>query len=63
ARVIELADLVAGRGSGRINPDQITLYKSLGIGLEDVAAAGAAYHQAILRSIGRIIESEEPWVG
>jgi ornithine cyclodeaminase len=35
----ELADLVTGRDAGRIRPDEITLFKSVGTALEDLAAA------------------------
>jgi ornithine cyclodeaminase/alanine dehydrogenase-like protein (mu-crystallin family) len=42
-RVIELADVVAGTGPQRETPDDITLYKGLGIALEDVATAARVY--------------------
>lgn len=35
----ELADLVSGRVTGRSSPDEITLFKSVGTALEDLAAA------------------------
>ena len=35
-RVVELAEIVAGRRSGRDNQDQITLFKSNGIAIEDI---------------------------
>jgi ornithine cyclodeaminase len=34
-----LADLVAGRAPGRTSPDEITVFKSVGASLEDLAAA------------------------
>jgi ornithine cyclodeaminase/alanine dehydrogenase-like protein (mu-crystallin family) len=42
----ELADLVAGRRSGRTDALQITLFDSTGTALEDVAAAATAYRRA-----------------
>ncbi|RWX74624.1 ornithine cyclodeaminase family protein [Neorhizobium lilium] len=42
----ELADLVAGRHPGRTNRDEITLFKSVGAALEDLAGAVLAYQQA-----------------
>ena len=33
----------AGTAPGRTRDDEITLYKSVGIGLEDIAVAGLAY--------------------
>ncbi|MGQ0848573.1 MAG: ornithine cyclodeaminase family protein [Actinomycetota bacterium] len=51
-RVIELAELVSGARIGRRDSHQITLYKSLGVGLEDVAAAAAVYRGALRNSVG-----------
>ena len=39
----ELADLVSGRHAGRSNADEITLFKSVGAALEDLAGAILAY--------------------
>ncbi|MFJ7967144.1 hypothetical protein [Streptomyces sp. NPDC096324] len=36
----ELGGLVMGRKSGRTAPDQITLYKSVGVAVQDAAAHG-----------------------
>ncbi len=46
-QVTELADLVAGKVAGRRRPEEITLFKSNGIALEDIAAAGYLYQQAL----------------
>jgi ornithine cyclodeaminase/alanine dehydrogenase-like protein (mu-crystallin family) len=48
----ELADLVAGRLTGRTSPDDITLFDSTGVGLQDVAAAAVAYERAVKKEIG-----------
>src|SRR6185437_10228457 len=45
-RVVELAEIIAGTTPGRPDATAITLFKSLGIGLEDVAVAGWVYAQA-----------------
>src|SRR5262249_44355696 len=37
AEVLELGRIIAGRDAGRDNPKQITMFKSLGIAIEDVA--------------------------
>lgn len=50
--VYELADLVAGNGPRRQSADQITLYKGLGIALEDIATAALAYRLARERGLG-----------
>jgi alanine dehydrogenase len=50
--VYELADMVEGNSPRRQSADQITLYKGLGIALEDVAAAVLAYRLARERGLG-----------
>lgn len=40
---LELADLVTGRHPGRTDAEEITLFKSVGLALEDLAAATAVY--------------------
>lgn len=42
----ELAELVTGRHPGRTRPDEITLFKSVGAALEDLAGAILAYETA-----------------
>jgi ornithine cyclodeaminase len=44
-KIVELAELVTGRVAGRRSADDITIYKSVGVGLEDVALAGLAWHR------------------
>lgn len=39
----DLADLIAGRHSGRADADEITMFKSAGTALEDLAAASLAF--------------------
>lgn len=51
SRVHELKEVVAGR-VGRGSPDQITLFKSLGIALEDVAVAARVYERALRQGAG-----------
>ena len=48
----ELAELVTGRRPGRTHPGEITLFKSVGFALEDVAAARLAYERARAQSLG-----------
>ena len=47
-----LAELVAGAKTGRGAADDITLFDSTGIGLQDVAAATAVYRRATAAGIG-----------
>ena len=45
--VVELKDIVAGKRPGRSGADEITLFKSTGLALWDVAAAGEVYRRAL----------------
>lgn len=51
--IVELGDLAVGKASGRCGPADITLFKSLGIALEDVAFADLICGRAIERGVGR----------
>lgn len=55
AGVRELADIVAGKAPGRTNQDQITLFKSNGVAIEDVVLGGRIYEIARERGMGREI--------
>jgi ornithine cyclodeaminase/alanine dehydrogenase-like protein (mu-crystallin family) len=50
--VVELKDV-----RPRYEPGRITIFKSIGLGVEDVAAAGFVYQQARTRNIGRPLYS------
>jgi len=49
----ELCQIVAGARPGRTSNDDITIFKSSGIALWDVAAAGFIYRQALKRGMGK----------
>jgi ornithine cyclodeaminase len=55
----ELGELVAGTKPGRSSRDEITLYKSVGVAVQDVAAAALVLAAAKERSVGRALELEE----
>jgi ornithine cyclodeaminase len=44
-RIVELGALISGRAPGRTSAEQITIYKSVGVGLEDIAIAGLAWRR------------------
>jgi alanine dehydrogenase len=48
----EIGEVFSGRHPGRTEPGQITLFKSLGLAVEDVATAQLAYERARDRQIG-----------
>ncbi|MHB8540268.1 MAG: ornithine cyclodeaminase family protein [Candidatus Acidiferrales bacterium] len=54
--VKELSDLIAGRVAGRASREEITLFKSNGIAIEDVVTAGRIYELALQRGIGSSVE-------
>jgi ornithine cyclodeaminase/alanine dehydrogenase-like protein (mu-crystallin family) len=53
--VQELAGIVAGTTPGRTSPEQITLFRSNGIAIEDIVVAGRIYELARERSLGKQI--------
>ena len=52
----EVGELVLGSQPGRSAPDAVTLFKSLGLAIEDLAAADYVYHQARARGVGTWVE-------
>jgi len=52
-RVHDLAEIVAGKFPGRTSRDQITLFKSNGLAIEDIVVAGRIYEMARERGIGK----------
>lgn len=52
-QVHELADIVVGRVPGRTDPAEVTLFKSLGVAMEDVAVAHVVYRKALAQGIGQ----------
>lgn len=51
-RVRSLADVVAGNVKARASAGDITLFKSLGVAIEDVALAARAYEKALAQKVG-----------
>lgn len=52
-RVQEVCHVVAGNLAGRKNADDITLFKSLGLAIEDVATAALLYRKAQEQHVGQ----------
>jgi alanine dehydrogenase len=52
----ELGEVVAGTRPGRTSDNELTLYKSVGVALEDDAAARLALRGAEERGLGRLVE-------
>jgi alanine dehydrogenase len=51
----ELSDVVAGRVAGRHSDDEIVIFDSTGVALEDVAAAAIVYERAAASGIGLVV--------
>lgn len=49
----ELGEVASGALSGRASPTEVTVFKSLGMAVEDIAAAHLAYVKAAERGLGR----------
>jgi len=52
----ELGAVVAGRAAGRSSDEEITIFDSTGMALQDVAAAAAVYERAVASGTGRTID-------
>ena len=55
-QVVEFGEVVAGSRTGRTSDDQVTIFESQGLAVQDVAAAAYVYEQARAQGIGREIE-------
>lgn len=56
-RAVELGRLAADPSLGRRSPDEITLFKSVGLAVQDVVVAALALHRAKEQGVG----AEVPW--
>src|SRR5438093_10492781 len=52
----ELRDVAAGLKPGRTSPSEITLFKSGGVALEDVAIGKVVYERALEQKVGRTLD-------
>src|SRR5215472_3079150 len=52
----ELGEIISGQIEGRRTDDEITLFKSLGLAIEDVASAHLVYQKALLQGLGTWVE-------
>jgi ornithine cyclodeaminase len=54
--VAEIGDVLVGRAEGRRSAEEITLFKSLGLAIEDLAAARHVYARAVEAGVGAKVE-------
>ncbi len=52
----EIGEVLAGAKPGRENTDEVTLYKSVGIAIQDVATANLVYQKALKQGVGTNVE-------
>jgi len=52
----EIGEVLAGAKPGRSSVNEITLYKSVGIAIQDVATANLVYRKALERNVGSQVE-------
>ncbi len=52
----EIGEIVIGKIPGRKTPEEITLFKSLGLAIEDIASAEHIYRKALGKGMGTLVE-------
>jgi ornithine cyclodeaminase len=52
----EIGEVIAGTVEGRRSPSDVTIFKSLGLAVEDVAAADLVYRRAVAQGIGQTLD-------
>ena len=52
----ELGQVIVGRYPGRAHAQDVTMFKSLGIALEDIAVAARVYDKAIAQGVGKMVD-------
>ena len=52
----ELGEVVDGKKPGRTSPEQITIYKSVGIAIQDMAVAVMVYRKALANKVGTEVD-------
>ncbi|HEV3259418.1 MAG TPA: ornithine cyclodeaminase family protein [Gemmataceae bacterium] len=56
ADIHELGQVIVGRYTGRAHPQDVTLFKSLGIAVEDIAVAARVYQKAKEANVGQAVD-------
>ena len=51
----EIGELLIGSGEGRRSPDELTVFKSLGLAVEDLAAAEHVVRRAEAENVGQVV--------
>ena len=56
ADIHELGQVIVGRYTGRAHAEDVTMFKSLGVAIEDLAVAAMVYQKAQEAGVGRMID-------
>jgi ornithine cyclodeaminase/alanine dehydrogenase len=54
--VSEMGDVISGNVAGRLSDNDITIFDSTGIALQDLIVANLALHKASEKGVGKIVE-------
>jgi len=52
----ELGEIIAGVKPGRTSPEEIVIFDSTGMALQDVVTAAIVYEKAVRKGLGRTID-------
>ncbi len=52
----ELGDVIIGRVRGRLSDDDVTVFKSVGLAMQDATTAGRVYSAALAADLGKTVE-------
>jgi ornithine cyclodeaminase/alanine dehydrogenase-like protein (mu-crystallin family) len=56
ADIHEIGQVIVGRYTGRAHPEDVTMFKSMGIAIEDLSVAARVYQKAQETGLGRMID-------
>jgi ornithine cyclodeaminase/alanine dehydrogenase-like protein (mu-crystallin family) len=59
AAVVEIGELLDGRRAGRTSPEQLTLYKSVGVAVQDAVAASLVLRAALEQDAGLDVDIQD----
>lgn len=51
----ELGEIAAGKAPGRVSKSEITLFKSVGLAIQDLVAAARAFENAVEKGLGQLV--------
>ena len=55
-KVVSIGEIITGKIKGRSSPEEITVFKSVGIAAQDVAVAKLVYDRALKENVGQDID-------